>query len=104
MLRIHVVEESWKMGVSLSSVGSRRASGERANNATSVSRCQCLRCDFEKLYSSTLYQRSTSVASVLRHIRLVSKCLYTGPTEVRVTARGGVKSRIPKSSELSYDA
>ena len=41
---------------------------------------------------------------VLRHIRLVSKCLYTGPTEVRVTARGGVKSRIPKSSELSYDA
>ena len=35
---------------------------------------------------------------------LVSKCLYTGPTEVRVTARGGVKSRIPKSSELSYDA
>ena len=33
VLRIHVVEESWKMGVSLSSVGSRRASGPAKKQA-----------------------------------------------------------------------
>ena len=79
--------------------GAEEPAGQQRNKPVSA-RCLAmpLRCDFEKLYS-------TSVASVLKGTSgLVSKCLYTGPTEVRVTARGGVKSRIPKSSELSYDA